>query len=101
MRRGDFSELAMATLVGHGIDLHHARLLVLAGERYTFGWVLEEQGAVPEEPDIDVDALRARFPVAPRAITEYFTAGRTADDLYRDIARLVLNLPDETRWTAS
>jgi TetR/AcrR family tetracycline transcriptional repressor len=97
MRRGDFSELAMATLVGHGIDLHHARLLVLAGERYTFGWVLEEQGTVPEEPDIDVDALRARFPVATRAITEYFTAGRTADDLYRDIARLVLNLPDETR----
>ncbi|MEV4623956.1 TetR/AcrR family transcriptional regulator C-terminal domain-containing protein [Asanoa sp. NPDC049573] len=96
MRRGDFSEQAMATLVDHGIDLRHARLLVLAGERYTVGWVLEEQSPAPEAPDLDVDALRARFPVVTRAITEYFTGGRTADDLYRDVARLVLQLPDET-----
>jgi TetR/AcrR family transcriptional regulator, tetracycline repressor protein len=97
MRRGDFSERAMATLVDHGVDLHHARLLVLAGERYTVGWVLEEQSPVPDAPSPDVDALRARFPVATRAIVEYFTPGRTADDLYRDIARLVLHLPDEPR----
>ncbi|WP_203712811.1 TetR family transcriptional regulator [Asanoa siamensis] len=97
MRRGDFSELAMATLVAHGVDLHHARLLVLAGERYTVGWVLEEQSPAPDPPDIDVDALRARFPVVTRGITEYFSAGRTADDLFRDAARLVLHLPDETR----
>jgi hypothetical protein len=32
-----------------------------------------------------------------RGITEYFSAGRTPDDLYRDAARLVLQLPDETR----
>jgi TetR/AcrR family tetracycline transcriptional repressor len=97
MRRGDFSEQAMATLVDHGVDLHHARLLVLAGERYTVGWVLEEQSPAPDAPSPDVDALRARFPVATRAITEYFTPGRTPDDLYRDIARLVLHLPDEPR----
>jgi TetR/AcrR family tetracycline transcriptional repressor len=99
MRRGDFSELAMATLVDHGADLYQARLLVLAGERYTVGWVLEEQSPAPDAPDldVDVDALKARFPVVTRAITEYFTTGRTPDDLYRDIARLVLHLPDETR----
>ncbi|GIF46539.1 TetR family transcriptional regulator [Asanoa ferruginea] len=97
MRRADFSELAMATLVDRGTDLHHARLLVLAGERYTVGFVLEEQSPAPDAPDVDIAALQARFPVATRAITEYFTAGHTADDLYRDIARLVLNLPDETR----
>jgi TetR/AcrR family tetracycline transcriptional repressor len=97
MRRGDFSERAMATLVDHGADLHRARLLVLAGERYTVGWVLEEQSPAPDDVDVDVDALRARFPVATRAIVEYFTPGRTADDLYRDIARLVLHLPEETR----
>jgi TetR/AcrR family tetracycline transcriptional repressor len=96
MRRGDFSERAMATLVDHGADLHHARLLVLAGERYTVGWVLEEQSPAPDAPDLEIDALQVRFPVAIRAITEYFTTGRTADDLYRDIARLVLHLPDET-----
>lgn len=97
MRRGDFSERAMATLVDHGVDLHHARLLVLAGERYTVGWVLEEQSPPPDAPGPDIDALRARFPVATRAIAEYFGTGRTADDLYFDIARLVLHLPDETR----
>lgn len=96
MRRGDFSERAMRTLVDHGLDLRHARLLVLAGERYTVGWVLEEQAPVPDAPDIDVEALRARFPVTTRAITEYFTPGRTADDLYQDIARLVLHLPDQS-----
>jgi TetR/AcrR family tetracycline transcriptional repressor len=98
MRRGDFSELAMATLVNHGHDLHHARLLVLAGERYTVGWVLEEQTPDPDpDTNVDVDALRARFPVVTRAITEYFTPGRTPDDLYRDIARLVLHLPENKR----
>lgn len=94
MRRGDFSERAMATLVDRGVDLHHARLLVLAGERYTVGWVLEEQAPPPDTPDIDVETLRTRFPVVSRAIAEYFTPGRTADDLYQDIARLVLHLPD-------
>jgi TetR/AcrR family tetracycline transcriptional repressor len=97
LRRGDFSERAMATLVDHGIDLHHARLLVLAGERYTVGWVLEEQASVPPAPDradLTVEALRARFPVTTQAITEYFGTGRTADDLFQDIARVVLNLSD-------
>lgn len=50
----------------------------------------------PGDPDVDVEALRARFPVVTRGIVEYFTAGCTADDLYRDIARLVPRLPDET-----
>lgn len=97
LRRGDFSERAMATLVDHGIDLHRARLLVLAGERYTVGWVLEEQASVPparDRADLTVEALRARFPVTTQAITEYFGTGRTADDLFQDIARVVLNLSD-------
>ncbi|WP_424923920.1 TetR family transcriptional regulator [Actinophytocola oryzae] len=100
MRRGDFTERAVATLVDHDVDLHQARLLVLAGERYTVGWVLEEQAPVPdtpETPDIEVEALKARFPMTTRAITEYFTVGRTADDLYEDIARLVLHLPPKNR----
>ncbi|MEV6847537.1 TetR/AcrR family transcriptional regulator C-terminal domain-containing protein [Actinoplanes sp. NPDC051411] len=50
MRRGDFSERAMATLVDHGVDLRRARLLVLAGERYTVGWILEEQSPAPAIP---------------------------------------------------
>jgi TetR/AcrR family tetracycline transcriptional repressor len=83
----------MATLVGHGLDAHHARLLVLAGERCTVGWVLEEQSPAPDAPYLDAGALRARFPVVTGAIIEYFGTGRTPDDLYRDVARLVLQLP--------
>jgi hypothetical protein len=49
----------------------------------------------PRRPDID--ALQARFPVVTRAITEYFATSRTADDLDRDVARLVLPLLDEPR----
>lgn len=96
LRRGDFSELAMATLVDHGAEPHQARLRVLAGERFTFGYVLEEQApadAAQQAPD--VEELRRRFPVMTQAIIDYFSAQRTSDDLYRDIARLILNLPPQ------
>ncbi len=96
-RRGDFSELAMSTLVAHGVELHRARLQVLAGERCTVGYVLEEQGPADESRQLpDVDEIRRRFPVATRAITEYFSAGRGSDDLYRDIMRLILGLPPQS-----
>ncbi len=92
--RGDFSERAMATLVSCGVELARARLTVLAGERYTVGYVLEEQD--PEagaERETDVAELRRRFPTIVQAVTEYFSAGRTADDLYEDGVRLLLGLP--------
>jgi len=93
MRRADFSELAMATLVEHGHAAHEARLLVLAGERYTVGWVLEEQAPAPDGPAPDPDALRARFPVMVQAISDYFVGtGRTPEDLYRDATRQVLGI---------
>ncbi|GAA3606544.1 TetR/AcrR family transcriptional regulator C-terminal domain-containing protein [Microlunatus ginsengisoli] len=93
MRRADFSELAMATLVAGGLALRRARLLVLVGERYTVGWVLEEQAPAPESPAPDLDVLRARLPTVTAAIADYFDGtGRGADDLYRDGARLLLGL---------
>ena len=96
LRRGDFSELAMSTLVDHGIELHDARLLVLAGERFTVGYVLEEQSATDESrPAPEIDELRRRFPVTTRAIAAYFSTERTSDDLYRDIARVILGLPPQ------
>jgi AcrR family transcriptional regulator len=96
LRRGDFSELAMSTLVDRGIELHQARLVVLAGERFTVGYVLEEQAPADEtrQPP-DVDELRRRFPVMTGAIADYFSTHRTSDDLYRDIVRLILNLPSQ------
>jgi TetR/AcrR family tetracycline transcriptional repressor len=84
----------MSTLVDHGVELQRARLLVLAGERVTVGYVLEEQAPVDETQTApDVDELKRRFPVMTRAIGQYFSAGRTSDDLYRDMARLIINLP--------
>lgn len=100
LRRADFSERAMATLVGRGILPRQARLLVLAGERFTVGWVLEEQAPPPPAgaPMPTEDELRARFPVSTQAIGDYFiNTGRTADDLFLEAARLVLHLPDASQ----
>ena len=83
----------MSVLVDHGMELHLARLTVLAGERVTIGYVLEEQGSldVPQQ-DHDLEELLRRFPVMTRAIGEYFSEGRTSDDLYRDVVRRALGL---------
>ena len=94
LRRGDFSEAVMSTLVSHGIELQRARLLMLAGERFTFGYVLEEQAptdATQQAPDIA--ELQLRLPTTIQAIGQYFSAGRTSDDLFRDIVRVILDAP--------
>jgi TetR/AcrR family tetracycline transcriptional repressor len=94
LRRADFTELAMSTLVESGVEAQQARLLVLAGERFTIGYVLEEQAPRGEsEQPPDLEELQRRFPVTTGAIVEYFSDGRTSDDLFRDIARLVLGMP--------
>jgi TetR/AcrR family tetracycline transcriptional repressor len=95
LRRADFSERAMATLVANGVDLQRARMTVLVGERFTVGYVLEEQSLDPEpnEQTADIAEIQRRLPTATRAIIEYFFSGRTADDLYQDGARLILGLP--------
>jgi TetR/AcrR family tetracycline transcriptional repressor len=98
LRRADFSERAMSALVDYGLALQHARIIVLAAERYTVGYVLEEQAPEPEpdqksQKSIDAIELQRRLPTVTRAIIEYFSAGHTADDLYRDGARLILGLP--------
>lgn len=92
--RADFAERAMATLVAQGVPLQRARLTVLAAERFTLGYVLEEQAPAPENtgPDVDVNELRRRLPTATQAIIDYFASGRTADDLYQDAVRLILGM---------
>jgi TetR/AcrR family tetracycline transcriptional repressor len=94
LRRGDFTESAMSTLVARGLDLHEARLIVLAGERFTFGYVLEEQAprdATQRAPGIE--ELQLRLPTTVRAIGEYFADGRSSDDLFQDIVRVILGTP--------
>ena len=90
------SELAMSTLVGYGIPLHQARLIVLTVERFTMGHVLEEQSAHPgQDPpeDFDLASFAERYPTMIAGITEYFEPGRTVDDLFRDCLRLIIDPP--------
>ena len=94
LRRADFSEAVMSTLVDHGVELQRARLVTLAGERFTVGYVLEEQSptdATQQAPDIE--ELKLRLPHMVEAIGEYFSTGRTSDDLFRDTLRVILFQP--------
>lgn len=97
-RRGQFRSLIVTTGrgvgVAHGVELHQARPTVLAGERFTVGYALEEQAPADlARRAPDVDELRARFPTTTEATGRYFTSERTSDDLYPNITRLIPGLP--------
>ncbi|MFC4068930.1 TetR/AcrR family transcriptional regulator C-terminal domain-containing protein [Actinoplanes subglobosus] len=87
------SELAMSTLVAHGIPLRQARVIVLTVERFTVGHVLEEQAPRPDAEALrsfDMAAFTERHPTAIAAITDYFEPGRTVDDLFHDCLDVVI-----------
>jgi TetR/AcrR family transcriptional regulator, tetracycline repressor protein len=87
------SELAMSTLVARGLPLRRARLIVLAVERFTVGYVLEEQAPRPDQDALagfDLAAFTDRYPTVIAGITEYFQPGRTADDLFGDCLWLII-----------
>lgn len=92
LRRADLSELAVTALIGAGLSLYEARLSVLAVERFTVGYVLEEQSVPPAGGGGGADgaALIARLPNITSAIVDYFGDGRTVDDLFDDEIRLIL-----------
>jgi TetR/AcrR family transcriptional regulator, tetracycline repressor protein len=94
LRRADFSERAVTELAGAGVPLRDARLAVLAVEKFTIGYVLEEQAPPPDDPAQlpTVEELQRRLPNITRAIGEYFEDGGTADDLFRDEIRLILRM---------
>jgi AcrR family transcriptional regulator len=78
----NLTELAMSTLVGHGIPLRQARLTVLVVQRFTIGHVLEEQSPPPEqEPvdNLDESAFAKHHPTIVAGINDYFQQGRTLD----------------------
>ncbi|MEV4346765.1 TetR/AcrR family transcriptional regulator C-terminal domain-containing protein [Actinoplanes sp. NPDC049596] len=84
------AELAMSTLFAHGLTLRQARLTVLVVERFTVGYVLEEQQP-PPAGSFDVDAFTRRHPTVVAAIGDYYLDGRTADDLFRDSVRVIVS----------
>ncbi|MHA7984933.1 TetR/AcrR family transcriptional regulator C-terminal domain-containing protein [Rathayibacter sp. CAU 1779] len=87
------SEIAMSALVAKGVPLHLARIITLTVERFTVGYVLEEQAPKPDEAALkgwDLDAFTATHPTLIAGITDYFRDGRTPDDLFGDCLRVVI-----------
>ncbi|PRX69426.1 TetR family transcriptional regulator [Nonomuraea fuscirosea] len=96
LKMAAISELAMSTLMERGFALRQARLIVLTVERFTLGFVLEEQWPRPEAgsgEDLDLAAYGAMFPTVMAGVTDYFQPGRTVDDLFQDCLRMVIEGP--------
>jgi AcrR family transcriptional regulator len=90
LKMAAISELAMSILVARGFPLRQARMIVLTVERFTVGYVLEEQAPRPEARDFDMAAFTAAHPTMIAGITEYFQPGRTVDDLFRDCLDVII-----------
>ena len=87
------SELAMSALVAKDVPLRQARVVVLAVERFTVGYVLEEQAPRPDETALtgwDLAEFTATHPTLIAGITDYFHDGRTPDDLFDDCLHVVV-----------
>ncbi|MEV5414529.1 TetR/AcrR family transcriptional regulator C-terminal domain-containing protein [Thermopolyspora sp. NPDC052614] len=96
LKMAAISELAMSTLVGRGIPLRRARLIVLTVLRFTVGYVLEEQVGRPDADALDgfdMAAYAAAHPTVMAGVTEYFQSGRTVDDLFRDCLEQIIHGP--------
>ncbi|MEU6409136.1 TetR/AcrR family transcriptional regulator C-terminal domain-containing protein [Microbispora sp. NPDC046933] len=96
LKMAAISELAMSTLVGRGIPLRQARLIVLTVLRFTVGYVLEEQAGRPDADALDgfdMAAYAAAYPTVMAGVTEYFQSGRTVDDLFRDCLEQIIYGP--------
>lgn len=77
LRRADFSERAITALADAGLSVGDARLFVLAVERFTIGYVLEEQSPQPDDDGRrpTPEELTRRFPNVTRAVVDYSRAG--------------------------
>jgi TetR/AcrR family transcriptional regulator, tetracycline repressor protein len=89
------SDLAMSSLVGRGIPLRQARVIVFTVERFTMGHVLEEQAPRPDAKALegfDLAAFTAQYPTLVAGIAEYFEPGGTGtvDDLFRECLDVVI-----------
>jgi TetR/AcrR family tetracycline transcriptional repressor len=96
LKMAAISELAMSTLVGRGIPLRQARLIVLTVLRFTVGYVLEEQAGRPDADALDgfdMAAYATAYPTVTAGVAEYFRPGRTVDDLFRDCLEQIIHGP--------
>jgi len=64
LTRADFSERTIAHLVADGVELQHARLLVIGIERFTLGFVLEEQAIPDDREPPHLEELKRGLPLS-------------------------------------
>ena len=88
----DLSETAINTLVNAGVDLQQSRLIVLTATRFTFGHVIEEQTNITQKEleEFHVEQFNENHPMLIASIEEYFSAGKTIDDLFDDGLRVII-----------
>jgi len=88
----DVMEAAIRTLLTAGVSLRESRLITLTATHFTFGHVIEEQ--TPPDPemanDFEIERFRKDHPTIIAGIEEYFNSGRTANDLFNDGLRLII-----------
>ncbi|MFC5835239.1 TetR/AcrR family transcriptional regulator C-terminal domain-containing protein [Nonomuraea insulae] len=96
LKMAAISELAMSSLVRCGLPLRQSRLIVMTVERFTIGFVLEEQAGRPDPEALkgfDMATYTEAFPTVMAAVTDYFQPGLTVDDLFRECLELVIEGP--------
>ena len=85
--------MARGTNGARRVPLRQARVITLAIERFTVGYVLEEQAPRPDETALksfDLADFTAAHPTLIAGITDYFQGGRTPDDLFDDCLGVVI-----------
>ncbi|WP_327536123.1 SRPBCC family protein [Nonomuraea solani] len=77
-----------------------ARGIVLTVERFTVGYVLEEQAGPPGEDALDgfgMAGFAEAYPTVIAGVAECFQPGRTGGDLFRECAALIVEGPGRGR----
>lgn len=88
----NISETAISTLVDAEVTLRQSRLIVLTATRFTFGHVIEEQTNITEKEmeGFPADTFQQKHPTLTASIEEYFSEGKTIDDLFRDSLQIMI-----------
>ncbi|MBY7142560.1 TetR/AcrR family transcriptional regulator C-terminal domain-containing protein [Virgibacillus sp. NKC19-3] len=88
----DLSEMAINTLVDAGVSLRQSRLIILTATRFTFGHVIEEQTDITQKEmqSFHFAQFNIKYPMLVASIEEYFSTGKTVDDLFNDGLRIII-----------
>jgi TetR/AcrR family tetracycline transcriptional repressor len=80
------TEVCLQSINGAGVPLSQARLIVMSVLHYVAGHATAEQNAPSPQLQRSFDAPRfvRTYPTFSKAVSEYYGAGKTADDNFED-----------------